>query len=109
MYIRGLFRFLVVASLVFAGGCGTKSATPPVVHGLTVNGFELEYELVPPLSITADANSLAISTGKGQIRVAEGKLWVHNRDYGTVQTKDRISVIGESVTVNGRAREPSGG
>jgi len=40
MNSRGLFRVLIVATLVIAGGCGTKSAPPPVVHGLTLNGFD---------------------------------------------------------------------
>lgn len=104
---NGRLAEVVVVLLAFgAGGCNSKPATPLVVRGVHVNDYEFDYELVPPLSIRADAQSVTITTGKEAIHVADGQLRVNGRPYGTVKSKDHIAVVGGEVTVNGEKRAP---
>jgi hypothetical protein len=101
--IRSAFVSFVL--LLAGAGCNSPPPPPAVVHG-QVNGFEVEYELVPPLSITADASSWTITTEKAEIRVSDGKLRVDGKSFGSVKPKDKISVVGGRVSVNGEDRKP---
>jgi phage baseplate assembly protein gpV len=77
---------------------------------MEVNGFVFDYDMTSPSSTLAGESGLAINTGKTTIQVADGKLSVDGRYYGTVKVKDRIAVLGGKVSVNGEertsAREP---
>ncbi len=97
-----------VSFIMLAAVSGCTSQPPPtaVVRGMNVNGYEFEYEFVPPLKMMADANSLSITSGKAEIRVADGKLWVDGKSFGPVKMKDKISVLGGKVNVNGEDRKP---
>lgn len=101
-------RCVCVLALILSimTGCGGPRTGPLVVQGMTINGYDLEYEFAGPGSIQVDANSLMINTGKTTIAVADGKLRVDGRSYGAVKPKDRISTVGGTVTVNGEERKP---
>lgn len=103
--MRRLPSIGVVAVMLLASGCNGPAAGTVVTHGI-LNGYELEYELVAPHSIVADAEQVSITTGKNQIRIADGKLNVDGGSYGMVKPKDRISVVGGKVSVNDRERKP---
>jgi hypothetical protein len=92
--------------MLVATGCNNQPAGPILVRGMNVNGYEFDYEHVAPSSIQADSNNLTITAGKSQIAVTDGKLRVDERSYGVVKPKDRISVIGGKVSVNGEERKP---
>lgn len=96
----------VLVLLLGTIGCNHQTSVPLVVHGMNVNGYEFDYELAEPSSIEADSASLRISSGKHRIEVVKGKLRVDDRPYGNVKTKDRISVVGGQVSVNGETRKP---
>jgi len=72
---------------------------------MNINGYEFDYELNSPNSIQADSRDVHISTGKTKIDVIEGTLRVDGRSYGVVKQKDRISVDGDKVSVNGEVRK----
>lgn len=96
--------FVVIALMTVATGCHEKQAGPLHVRGMNVNGYEFDYDNLPN-SIQADAEDLRISAGKTQIEVIEGILRVDGRSYGAVKPKDRVSVLGGNVSVNGETRE----
>ena len=96
----------IVATLLLATGCNNQPATPLVVRGMNINGYEFEYEFATASSIQADSKDLSITAGKLQIAVTDSKLQVDGRSYGAVKPKDRISVIGSKVSVNGEERKP---
>jgi len=58
---------VLAAILLVAAGCNNQPAGPVVVHGMNVNEYEFDYELVSPSSIRTDSQVLSISTGKNQI------------------------------------------
>jgi hypothetical protein len=97
---------VLAAMLLVAAGCNNQPAGPVVVQGMKVNEYEFDYELVSPSSIRADAQVLSISTGQNQIGITDGKLSVDVRPYDMVKPKDRISVVGGKVSVNGQERKP---
>jgi hypothetical protein len=106
MEYRCWFSLLLIAGS-FAAGCGQEPGAAPATTWVNVNGYGFGYELVAPLDIRADANSLQITTGTTKIRVSDGKLWVDERPYGAVQLKDQITATGGKVTVNGEVRKPN--
>jgi hypothetical protein len=97
---------LAAVALCLVLGCNNQPASPAVIRGMGVNGYEFDYEMRSPSSILADAQGLSIVSGKTQIRVADGKLSVNGRPHGAVRPKDRISVVGGKVSVNGEERKP---
>jgi hypothetical protein len=96
----------VVVTLLLATGCNNQPATPRVVRGTNINGYEFEYEFATASSIQADSKDVSITAGKHQIAVTDGKLRVDGRSYGAVKPKDRISTIGGKVSVNDEERKP---
>jgi hypothetical protein len=105
--MRQLHSILIGGALVLSAiGCSREPAGPAIVHGMNVNGYEIEYELAPSSSILADATSLTISAGKTTIRIADSKLNVDGKAFGTVKASDRITAVGGKVTVNGEERKP---
>ncbi len=96
---------LSIALLVNGVGRHSRSSAPAVITGLTVNGVDFEYERVPGMSIQADAQDLRIRSDKAVIEVSGGELRVNGRSFGRVRPRDRISVVGGKVTVNGEERK----
>jgi len=103
--MQGLQSFAVIALVVVATGCNSQPNGSILVRGMGVNGYEFDYEMTSPSSIQADSREVHISTGKRRIEVIEGTLRVDGRSYGVVKQKDRISVDGDKVSVNGEARK----
>lgn len=98
-----LVSFIMLAAV---SGCTSQPPPPAVVRGMNVNGYDFDFEFAHPLKMMADANSVTITSGKGEIRVSDAKLWVDGKSFGPVKTKDKISVLGGKVTVNGEDRKP---
>lgn len=106
--MRGLRLLGVIALAAIATGCKNQPAGPILVHGMNVNGYVFDYELNSPSSIQADSRDVHINTGNTQIEVIDGTLRVDGRSYGAVKPKDRISVDGSKVGVNGEQRTSTG-
>ena len=94
---------LTLISFAASGGCGSK---PPGsgVYQFETNDYKMEY----------DGQQKRTTIGPGFIRmvrhpediaVTEGVLRVGGRDYGPVAIKDKISVVGGKVAVNGQERK----
>jgi hypothetical protein len=101
--MRGCRSFAVVAMIV-ATGCKDQQPGPVLVRGMNINDYEFDYEGFPQ-TIQADAGDVHISTGKTQIEVVDRTLRVDGRSYGWIKPKDRVSVDGDKVSVNGEVRK----
>ena len=103
---RGICAGVLLTILASYGGCGS-GGDRPVVYQLRTNDYEIEFD-GQQKKATIGAGAVLIVRTPEDIRVVEGLLQVGPRDYGTVQLKDKISVVGGKVAVNGRERSPSG-
>jgi hypothetical protein len=92
--------------LLAGAGCNSHVPDATLVTSIEFNGINIEYELAPPQNIMVDANSITISTSKAEIRLSDGNLNVSGKSFGSVKTKDKISVLGGRVLINGKDREP---
>jgi len=107
LMIRGSFAVLLVWPLVFSAGCGSKPEQAPV-YQIKTNDYELEFDGQQKKATFGDGHFLIVRDYSEDIRVAEGRLSVGKTNYGAVRIKDRISVVGGKVSVNGLERKPSG-
>jgi hypothetical protein len=97
---------LVLLLAAGSGGCGWRSEAT-VVHVIKTGDYEVEFDGQQKRATLA-AGHFLIVRDSGDIGVFEGNLWVGNRNYGTVRPKDKISVVGGTISVNGQKRSPSG-
>jgi hypothetical protein len=103
---RGTCIGLILSIIVACGGCGSD-VDRPVVYKIQTNDYEVEFDGQQKKATIAVGAFLIVRIPE-DIRVVDGMLQVGPRDYGAVRLKDKISVVGGKVAVNGRERTPSG-
>ena len=101
-----ILRVILAGLLLAALGCGPRPDRA-VVYTIRTNDYEVEFDGQQKRA-TIGERAFRIVRLPEDIRVADGMLTVGPRDYGAVQVKDRITVVGGKVAVNGRERTPSG-
>jgi hypothetical protein len=94
--LRAILAGLVLSSL----------ACSSVVYQFETNDYKFEYD-GEQKRVTIGPGLMRMARHPEDIVVSKGTLWVGDRDYGSVALKDRISVVGGKVTVNGQERKPS--
>ena len=97
--------FAMLAIVAGATGCDSKPATP-VVYPLESGDYSFEVD-GDQKKVTTGTGFVRIVRSPEDIEVSNGTLRVGPRDYGAVARKDKISVVGGKVAVNGQERRPS--
>jgi hypothetical protein len=108
MVRRMIRHWTLVGSLAILSGlagCGSKTSGP-VVYRFQTNDYQFEYDGEQKRT-TIGPGLMRMVRYPDDIEVSTGSLRVGPRDYGAVALKDRISVVGGKVTVNGQERKPS--
>ena len=103
---HGIRAALLLAFLAGSGGCGWQ-ADRPVVYQIRTNDYVIEFDGQQKKATIGEGVFLIVRIPE-DIRVVEGALRVGDREYGAVKLKDRISVVGGKVAINGQERKPSG-
>lgn len=99
-------RLVVFIALMAMGGCTERGREPHHVRGMIINDYEFDFDGLPS-SIQASSDSVQIVTDGTKIEVIDGMLHVNGLAYGKIKAEDHITIIGETVLVNGDARKTS--
>ena len=99
---RATFAVFLLSALAASAGCDSKTNVPVVYHFET-NDYKFEYD-GQQKRVTIGAGLMRMLRYPEDIEVSGGRLRVGPREYGTVKRKDKISVVGGKVAVNGQDR-----
>jgi hypothetical protein len=102
---RRICSGLLLIAIAASGGCDSDGSRA-AVYQLRTNDYELEFDGLQKRT-TDRVGAFRMVRIPEDIEVIEGRLKVGPRDYGAVQLKDKISVVGRKVAVNGQERTPS--
>ena len=104
--IRTMFAGLLISTVVGSAGCRSEP-DGSFVYQIKMKDYDVEFDGHQKKATIAEDHFLIVRIPE-DIRVSEGTLQVGRREYGEVHARDKISVVGGKVSVNGRERKPLG-